>query len=136
MDPPPTYSVTMQQPGLPSPSEYLRPYPFLQNRHANTQKKYSPNERTDQSSRKTQLNNEEIDNLSDIQFKTLIIRMLTEVIEYGRKREEKVKARKSKIKDNIQGTTNEGKKTGIQTNSLEQKKEVYIQSEQNEEIRI
>ena len=34
-------------------------------------------------------------NLSDAQFKTLIIRMLTEMVEYGRKIEEKVKAMKS-----------------------------------------
>ena len=38
---------------------------------------------------KTQLSNEEIANLSDTQFKTLVIRMLTEMVEYGHKREEK-----------------------------------------------
>ena len=32
-----------------------------------------------------QLSNEEIAHLSDAQFKTLLIRMLTEMIEYGRK---------------------------------------------------
>ena len=32
---------------------------------------------------KTQLRDEEIANLSDAQFKTLVIRMLTEVVEYG-----------------------------------------------------
>ena len=30
-----------------------------------------------------QLNNEEIANLSDAQFKTLVIRMLTQLVEYG-----------------------------------------------------
>ena len=35
------------------------------------------------------------------QFKTLIIRMFTEIVEYGSKIEEKVKAMKSKIKENI-----------------------------------
>ena len=35
-----------------------------------------------------QLSNEEIANLSDAEFKTLVIRMLTEVVEYGRKTEE------------------------------------------------
>ena len=35
--------------------------------------------------------------------------MLTELVEYGHKIEEKVKAMKSKIKENIQGTDNEGK---------------------------
>ena len=36
--------------------------------------------------------NEEIANLSDAQFKTLVTRMLTEMVEYGHKIEEKVKA--------------------------------------------
>ena len=39
-------------------------------------------------SEKIQLSNEEIANLSDAEFKTLVIRMLTEVVEYGRKTEE------------------------------------------------
>ena len=34
---------------------------------------------------KIQLSNEEIANLSDAQFKTLVIRMLTGVTEYGHK---------------------------------------------------
>ena len=48
---------------------------------------------------KTELSNKEIANLSDEQFKTLVIRMLTEMVEYGRKIEEKVKAMKSEIKE-------------------------------------
>ena len=39
-----------------------------------------------------ELSNEEITNLSDAQFKTLVIRMLTEMAEYGCKTEEKMKA--------------------------------------------
>ena len=35
-----------------------------------------------------ELNNEEIDNLSDAEFKTLVIRMLTELVECGHKIEE------------------------------------------------
>ena len=50
---------------------------------------------------KIQLNEEEIANLSDAQFKTLVIRMLTELVEYGCKIEEKVKAMKSEIKENV-----------------------------------
>ena len=38
---------------------------------------------------KIQLSDEEIANLSDTQFKTLAIRMLTELVEYGRKLEKK-----------------------------------------------
>ena len=41
---------------------------------------------------KLQLSNDEIANLSDAQLKTLVIRMLTEMVEYGRKAEEKAKA--------------------------------------------
>ena len=41
---------------------------------------------------KVQLNNEEIANLSDAQFKTLIIRKLTELVEFVRKLDEKTKA--------------------------------------------
>ena len=41
---------------------------------------------------KIQLSNEDTSNLPDAQFKTLIISMLTEMVEYGHKTEEKVKA--------------------------------------------
>ena len=44
---------------------------------------------------KIQLSNEEIASLSDAQFKTLVIRMLTKMVEYGCKIEGKVKAMKS-----------------------------------------
>ena len=62
--------------------------------------------------------------------------MLTELVEYGRKIEEKVKVMKSEIKENVQGTNSEGKATGSQINGLEQKEEINIQPEQNEETRI
>ena len=61
--------------------------------------------------------------------------MLTEMVEYGCKIEEKVKAMKSEMK-NIQGTNSEGKETRTQINDLEQKEEINIQPEQNEETRI
>ena len=41
-------------------------------------------------------------NLSDAQFKTLVIRNLTELAEYGHKIEEEVKAMKSEVKENAQ----------------------------------
>ena len=85
---------------------------------------------------KIQLRDEEIANLSDAQFKTLVIRMLTELVEYGCKIEKKVKSMKSEIKENAQGTISEGKETGTQINSLEQKEEINIQPEQKEETRI
>ena len=62
--------------------------------------------------------------------------MLTELGEYGHKREEEVKAMPREIKENVQGTNSEGKETRSQINDLEQKEEINIQPEQNEEIRI
>ena len=76
---------------------------------------YGPSERTDESSRKKkkiQLSDEEIANLSDAEFKTLVIRMLTEMVDYGHKIVEKVKAMTSEIKENVQGTNSEGMETG------------------------
>ena len=58
---------------------------------------------------KIQLSDEETSIQSDAEFKTLVIRMLTEMVEYGRKMEEKVKAMKSELKENAQGTNREGK---------------------------
>ena len=74
-----------------------------------------------------ELSNEVIPNLSDAEFRTLGIRMLTEMIEYGHKIKEEVKAPQSEIKKNIQGTNNEGQETGTQINNLEQKEEINIQ---------
>ena len=85
---------------------------------------------------KIQLNDKEKANLSDAEFKTLVIRMLTELVEYVHKIEEKVKAMKSEIKENIQGTNSDGKENGTQTNGLEQKEEINIEPEENEETRI
>ena len=83
-----------------------------------------------------ELRDEETANLSDEKFKTLVIRMLTDMIEYGCKVEEKVKAMQCEIKKNIRGTNSEGKETGTQLNGLDQKEEINIQPEQNEEIGI
>ena len=58
---------------------------------------------------KIQLSDEVIASLSDAQFTTLVVRMPTELVEYGRNIDEKVKAMQSEIKKNIQGTNSEGK---------------------------
>ena len=58
----------------------------------------------------------ELTNLSDAQFKTLIIRVLTEMVEYGCKIEEEVKVLESEIKKNVQGTNSNGKETRTQIN--------------------
>ena len=62
--------------------------------------------------------------------------MLPELVEYGRKLDEKMKAMLSEIRENVQGTNSDGKQTGTQINGVEQKEEGNIQPEKNEEIRI
>ena len=66
-----------------------------------------------------ELSNKEIANLSDAQFKTLVIGMLKEIVEYGWKIEEQMKAIKINIKENVQRTNSEGKETGTKINGLE-----------------
>ena len=74
-------------------------------------------------SEKIQLSDEEIANLSDAQFKTQVIRKLTELVEFGHKLDEKMKAILSEIKENVQGTNSDGKETGTEINSVDQKEE-------------
>ena len=66
---------------------------------------------------------EEIADLSDAELKTLVIRMLTEIVEYGCKIGEGVTAMQSELKENVQGTNSDGKETGTRINDLEQKEE-------------
>ena len=47
-----------------------------------------------------------------------------------------MEAVQSEIKENVQGTNSDGKETRTQINSLDQKEEINILSEQNEETRI
>ena len=61
-----------------------------------------------------ELSDKEMANLSDAEFKTLVIRMLTEMVEYGCKIDEKVKTMQNEMKRNVQGTNSEGKKTRTQ----------------------
>ena len=68
---------------------------------------------------KIELSDEKIANLSDAEFKTLVVRMLTEMVEHGCKMEERVKVIKNEIKENVQGANNERKETGTQFNGLE-----------------
>ena len=89
------------------------------------------NQKPKTKNQKNPLRNEEIANLQDAEFKTLVIRMLTEMVEYAHKIEERVKAMKNEIK----GTNSEGKETGTQINGDEQKEEINIQPQQNEETR-
>ena len=62
--------------------------------------------------------------------------MLTEMIELGWKMKEQMKDTQDEIKQNIQGTNSDRKETRTQINDSEQKEEITIQPEQNEETRI
>ena len=62
---------------------------------------------------KIQLSDKEIANLSDAEFETLVIRLLTEMVKYGHKIEEEVKAMQSEIKKNIQVINSERKVTEL-----------------------
>ena len=55
--------------------------------------------------------------------------MLREMVEYGRKIEKKMKAMRSEIKENVQGTNSKGKETKTHVNGLDQKEEINIQPE-------
>ena len=105
---------------MPCPGELLRLCPLPCNRCAKT-KKYGPNKRQIKTPEK-ELSDKETDNLSDAEFKTLVIRMLTEVIELGHIMKEEMKATQSEIKENTQGTNSEGKETGTQINWSKRKK--------------
>ena len=68
-------------------------------------------------------NEMEIVNLLDAEFKTLVIRMLRELTEYGKSIREEMKAMLSGIKKSPQGTNSEEKEAGVQINDLEHKEE-------------
>ena len=83
-----------------------------------------------------ELSNEEIANLTDGEFKALVIKMLTDLIELGRKMKKQMKDTQNEIKQNTQGTNIDRKDTRTQSNGLEQKGKINIQPEQNEETII
>ena len=60
------------------------------------------------------LSEEEIANLSDAHFKTVVIKMLTKLFESVRKPDEKMKPMLRETKENVRGTNSDGKETGIQ----------------------
>ena len=78
---------------------------------------------------KIELSNEEIANLSDAQFKTLVIWMLTEMVEYGCKMEEKLNTMQSEIKKIYREPTVKGRKPGLKsTVQSRRKKETFNQN--------
>ena len=52
---------------------------------------------------KIELSDEEIANIPDAEFKTLVIRLLMEMVEYGHKMEEKVKVMPAEMKQKCMG---------------------------------
>ena len=147
---------------MPCPSNYLRLHPtqftgafstigrttktgskaLLSNTQKQTQrgcqieetKKYGPIKEQSNTPEK-EINETEITNLTDAEFKTLVIRMLKELTEYSnsiKKAQEEMKITLSEIKKNLQGTSNRGDDTDIQNNDLEHKEEISIQREQQE----
>ena len=64
----------------------------------------------------------QITNLSHAEFKTLVIRMLKELIEYGNNRKEEMKVILSEIKKNLQGTNSGEDDAENQINDLKHKK--------------
>ena len=81
----------------------------------------------------------EINNLSDAEFKTLVIRMLKELSEdlnSTKKIQSEMKGTLIEIKNNLQGNNNRVDEVKNQINELEHKEEKNNQSEQQEEKRI
>ena len=76
-----------------------------------------------------ELGDKEIANLSDGEFKALVIKMLIELIELDWKMKEQIKNTQSEIRQNIQGSNTDRKETRTQINDLEQKEEINIQLE-------
>ena len=75
------------------------------------------------------LNEIEIINLSDAEFKTLVIRLLREHIKYGnsiKKTQAEMKVALNEIKKNLQGTNSEGGEAKNQINGLEHKEDKEI----------
>ena len=83
-----------------------------------------------------ELNEMKTANLTDAEFKTLLIRILKEFMEYGnsiKNTQEEMKVTLIAMKKNLQGANNGGDDAKIQINDLEHKEEINIQSEHQEE---
>ena len=74
-DPSPTYSTTIHQSGLPCPGEYLRLCPLYVTGAPKQRNLAQMKEQIETPGKK--ISDDEIANLSDAEFKTLVIRMLT-----------------------------------------------------------
>ncbi|KAF6131089.1 hypothetical protein HJG60_007990 [Phyllostomus discolor] len=82
------------------------------------------------------LSDQEIANLSDAQFKTLVIRKLTELIDFGCKLDEEMQVAIKEMKEDAQRANSDGKETGSQNNRVNQKEAKNNQAGNHDEIRI
>ncbi|XP_053519497.1 citramalyl-CoA lyase, mitochondrial isoform X5 [Artibeus jamaicensis] len=82
------------------------------------------------------LSDEEIASLSDAQFKTLVIRILTELVDFSHKLEKHMEAKLIEMNGNTKETNSKGKEIGTQIDGVDQKEEKNDQTEKNEETRI
>ena len=83
-----------------------------------------------------ELNKMEISNLSDAEFKTLVIKMLEELIGYCnsiKKTRAEMKGALSEIKKTLQGTNSGGDEAENQVNNLEHKEEKKAVNQNNTE---
>ena len=83
-----------------------------------------------------ELSDEETGNLPDAEFKTLVTGMLTELIELSCEMKEEMKATQSEKKAKYTGNQQWWEGNQDQINDLEQKEEISIPPELNEETRI
>ena len=101
-------------------------------RHAKTKKKKAQMKEQIKALEKIQLSNEEIANLSNTQFQTLVIRMLQEFTGYFnsiKKTTAAMKVALCEIKKNLQGTNSDRKETGTQSTVWsKRKKETFNQN--------
>ena len=101
-------------------------------------KNYGPDKEQNKIPEK-ELNKIEIANLSDAEFKTLVIRMLKEIIGYCnsmKKTQAEMKFAWSEIEKNPQETNSRRDEAQNQINDLEHKEDKNIQSEQQEKKQI
>ena len=80
-------------------------------------KKYGPNEGANRTPEK-ELSDMGEANLSDTEYKTLVVRMLKGITEYSKNIREEMQALLREIRKNPKETNSEGKETRIQTNNL------------------
>ena len=135
LGPSPTGSATAQQRELPFPGRIPKALPPYNLSFAPRQRNMAQIKEESRASER-ELSEEEIANLSDGEFKALVIKMLTDLIELGQKMKKQMKTTQSEIKHNVQGTNSDRKETRSQGNNLEQKEKINIHPDQNEEKRI